>query len=328
MKINRKLLIIAVSMLPIVVISFVYKNNEANFNLEKNSDEWVEQPDNEESNEEHHGDLSREELSIKVLVDDEVVNLALEDYIVGVVAGEMPASFDIEALKAQAVASRSYALYKKSVSKILEYDLTDNTNTQVYLSIPLMKKKWGSDFLKYYDKIKEAVLSTKDEVMTYDGEVIESFYFAMSAGSTEDSASVFSETRDYLQSVYSEYDNDSLRDFERNVTFKLDDFRNKLALECDAVVIDDIDKNESGYVNKISICSKSFKGTDFRKLLGLRSTNFTIDIGEEVSIVTRGYGHGVGMSQYGANGYANHGYTYQDILKHYYTGVEITKLEV
>lgn len=313
-------------MLPIVVISFVVKKGETNFNLEKeNFDMESNQEEENESTLEQNENESKG-LSIRVLVNNEAISLPLEEYIVGVVAGEMPASFDIEALKAQAVASRTYALYKKNTNELNEYDLTDNTNTQVYLTNEAMQKKWGDDYQKYYDKIKEAVDLTKGEVITYEGEIIEAFYFAMSAGNTEDSTSVFSESRDYLQSVTSEYDNSSLKDYEVNKEYQKSEFKEKLGITCSEVVVDNVNYNETGYVNEVSVCSKVFKGTEFRALLGLRSANFSIDVGDVVRIVTKGYGHGVGMSQYGANGYANHGYTYEDIIKHYYTGVEITKL--
>lgn len=320
---NKKLLMIVVGLLPIVVISFVFKNGEANFHLaeenyaknEESKD--LEVPKNEDV---------KSEKTVRVLVDGVVEKLNLEEYIVGVVAGEMPASFDIEALKAQAVASRTYALYKRNTSQNNEFDLTDNVNTQVYLTQSDMQKKWNEDYQKYYDKIKEAVASTENEVITYNGNIIQSFYFAMSAGSTENVENVFNENRDYLTSVISEYDNNSLKNYEVKKEFSKEEFKEKLNLTCSEIAIDFINYNESGYVNEISVCSKVIKGVDFRKQLDLRSANFTVDIGPNVSVVTKGYGHGVGMSQYGANGYANHGYTYEDIIKHYYSGVEISKL--
>lgn len=322
---NKILLMILVGMLPIVVISFVFKKSEANFNLDQENKEQESSLKEDSDNLE----LEDKQLSmIRVLVKDEAISLPLEDYIVGVVAGEMPASFNIEALKAQAVASRTYALYKKKTNENGEYDLTDNVNNQVYITEEDMRKKWGDDYQKYYDKIRQAVLETNGEVITYEGSIIEAFYFAMSAGNTQDSISVFSENRDYLQGVESKYDNDSLRDYEKEQSFSKEEFKSRLSLNCNDVVVDKIDYNEFLYVDNISICSKEFKGTEFRKLLGLRSANFKVDVGKEVSIVTKGYGHGVGMSQYGANGYARNGYTYEDILKHYYTGVEITKLEI
>ena len=303
---NKTLSIIAVLMIPFVVISFSFKSDETNFILE-NKEEKV------------------ESIEVNVLVNGEVKNLDLEDYIIGVVAGEMPASFEEEALKAQAVASRSYALYKKNNSQNA-YDLTDDTSTQVYITEDDMKKKWGEEYTKYYDKISSAVKSTRGEVATYNGEIIEAFYFAMSSGTTQDSQMVFGESFDYLKSVESIYDNDSLNNYEVEKTFSIDEFKSAIGLDCNPISIDYIDRNESGYVDEISLCSKNFRGIDMRSMLGLRSANFDIEIGENVTITTYGYGHGVGMSQYGANGYAKNGYNYKEILKHYYNNIEITNI--
>lgn len=314
---NKTLGIVSLALLPVTLISFAYKKDGTNFNLtEKNV---------EESMIEEEKTLKTPK--IKVLVGDTIEELELEDYIVGVVAGEMPASFEEEALKAQAVASRTYAIYKKRLNKDGEYDLTDNTNTQVYLTQDAMKKKWGADYQKYYSKIKKAVEETKNEVITYNGTPIEAFYFAMSAGSTNDSASVFKEERDYLKTVESIYDTGELNGYEVTVSFAKDEFLQKLKLTCDNPEVEKKETNEIGYVQSITVCGKEFAGTSFRTLLGLRSTNFTIEIKDEVKITTKGYGHGVGMSQYGANGYAENGYSYIDILKHYYTGVEISNLK-
>lgn len=324
---NKILLIIAVAMLPIVVISFVFKNSETNFNLKKKYDSEESGDIEYDANQKDENEINNE-FEFRVLVNGKITNISMDDYIIGVVAGEMPASFDSEALKAQAVASRTYAVYKKNSNINGEFDLTDNKNNQVYLTLDDMKKKWGDEFEKYYNKIKEAVLETKDEVITFNGNIIEAFYFAMSAGTTEEATTVFKEDRDYLKSVESIYDNNSLNNYEVTKSFSINEFKTKLGLQCDSIIVDSINSNDAGYVNEISVCTKNFGGTDFRKLLDLRSTNFKINIIDKVEITTKGYGHGVGMSQYGANGYANHGYSYHDILKHYYTGVEITKLNV
>ncbi len=311
---NKPLLYIILALLPIALVSFTFKDDETNFNLEKKeANESIVTPEEKEH-------------TIRILTKGTVETLPLEEYIIGVVAGEMPASFDIEALKAQAVASRTYALYKKT-SNNGSYDLTDNTNTQVYIDTGDMQNKWGTDFDKYYNKIKDAVNSTKGEVLTYDGNIIEAFYFAMSAGSTNDAMSVFRENRDYLQSVESIYDNESLRDYSVTKSFDHSTIIEKLDLDCQSVIVDNIKTSENGYVESLSICSKTFSGTDFRMKLGLRSTNMTIEIGNDIKITTRGYGHGVGMSQYGANGYASNGYTYKDILKHYYYGTDISNIK-
>lgn len=314
---NKTLGLIALTLLPVALISFAYKKDETNFNL---NEKIVEESTNEE-------EKPAVRPKIKVLVENTIEELDLEDYIVGVVAGEMPASFQEEALKAQAVASRTYAIYKKTLNKDGEYDLTDDTNTQVYLTREAMEKKWGDDYQKYYSKIKRAVEETKSEIITYKGDPIEAFYFAMSAGATNDSASVFKEDRDYLKTVTSIYDTGELNGYEVAVNIPKTEFLQKLNLTCKNPQIEKKEANDIGYVQNITICGKEFEGTRFRTLLGLRSTNFTIEIKAEIVITTKGYGHGVGMSQYGANGYAENGYSYIDILKHYYTGVEISNLK-
>lgn len=301
---------------PFVVISFVVKKRETNFILEE------------------YGppaslfktDIKETEYTIKLKSGSEVKSIPLEEYVIGVVAGEMPASFQLEALKAQAVASRTYALYKKNSTEG-EFDLTDGVNNQVYIDDISMRNKWGQDYQKYYDKIKSAVDETKGKVIVTNGEIIEAFYFSMSSGNTNDSETVFGESRSYLLSVVSEYDTNSLKGYESCKEFSKDEFRSKLSLECEDIELDFIERNKSDYVDKIGICSKEFKGSVFRSMLNLRSADFDIEIGQGVKITTHGYGHGVGMSQYGANGYANAGYTYEDIIKHYYTGVEIIDLK-
>jgi len=256
---------------------------------------------------------------------ENVSSLDLEEYVIGVVAAEMPASFHEEALKAQAIAARTYALYKmKHVTK--DYDVIADVSNQAYINEDKMKEKWKDEFSIYYKKIKEAVLDTKDVVMTYDGEVIISYYFAMSNGNTEDVSSVFGENKDYLKSVDSSWDK-SVNNYEVINTFLKKDFCNKLGIDGD-IVVNTIKRTNTGRVETIVINGKSFKGTSFRQLLGLRSTDFDIYIKDNVKITTRGYGHGVGMSQYGANAMARLGNTYEEILKYYYQNVSLEKVNV
>ena len=268
------------------------------------------------------------EASKKIVVKDKnnlLKTLNIEDYIVGVVAAEMPASFNEEALKAQAVASRTYAIYKINTSTG-DFDVVTDVSNQSYITIDEMKTKWGSDFDKYYKKIKEVVDNTKGEVMTYDGEVIEAYYFAMSNGYTEKSSLVFAVDKDYLQSVESNYESD-LKNFEVTKEFTKNEICTKLNVSCDSLNIANIERSETGRVNKITINGVTFKGTEVRKKLDLRSTDFTITKdGDKYLITTKGYGHGVGMSQYGANGMASEGYNYQDILKYYYQNIEFSTI--
>ena len=315
---NKKLFLIAVYLVPIVVISFVLKD-ETNFNLD-------EKIFNNERISKIEGNDNDTEITIRVLINNNVESIPLEEYIIGVVAGEMPASFDSEALKAQAVASRSYALHKKKLGRG-SYDVTADVNSQVYVSLDTMKSMWGSSFDKYYEKIKKAVMDTKGKVITYNGNVIDALYFAMSDGMTQDVTAVFSENLAYLKSVPSEYDNSSIRDFESTRAFDHTTLANRLGLTCSKIVVNSISYNDAEYVDRVVICDKTFSGEQIRNTLGLRSASFKIDISESIVITTYGYGHGVGMSQYGANGYAENGYSYEDIIKHYYKNVEITDIK-
>lgn len=268
----------------------------------------------------------KENIIVKVKNKDNTVNnIELEQYVIGVVAGEMPASFNDEALKAQAIASRTYAVYKMNTSKG-DYDLVTDVSNQVYISKKEMQEKWGSDYNKYLEKVTNVVNDTKDLVMTYNGEVIESFYFAISNGKTENVTSVFNEERDYLKSVESSDTN--VNNFMKTITISRSEFCNKLNINCDNIVVKDIKYNETGRIDELNINNKIFKGTEIRKLLSLRSTDFKINVSDNISITTKGYGHGVGMSQYGANEMAKNGSSYEEILKHYYQNIDIVKNNV
>lgn len=265
-------------------------------------------------------------VTVKDVDSNEETNLDLEEYVIGVVAGEMPASFEIEALKAQAIAARSYALSKIETSTE-SYDLVTDITNQVYITTEDMQEKWGEDYDFYYDKIKNAVSATKNLVMEYEGDVISAYYFAMSNGSTEDVSLVFGESRDYLKSVDSYWD-ESVKNFSVTTTFTKEEFCSKLSIDCSNITIGAIDRSSTNRVNTIVINDKEFKGTTLRTLLGLRSTDFTIDIADDIKITTKGYGHGVGMSQYGANEMAKNGASYEEILNHYYKDIDIVEINV
>lgn len=299
---NKYLIIIIVVLSIIAIVSSPTKKKTAYFN-----DEEI-------------------DVTIKDADSSEEITLNLEEYIVGVVAGEMPASFAEEALKAQAIAARSYALSKIN-SATTSYDLVTDITNQVYITPEKMQEKWGGDYEYYYNRVKKAVEDTKNLVMEYEGEIISAYYFAMSNGYTEDVSLVFGENRDYLVSVDSTWDED-VKNFTTTTTFSKQDFCTKLNIDCTNIVIGDIVRSETNRVNTITINDQEFKGTTFRTLLGLRSTDFTIDISDDVKITTKGYGHGVGMSQYGANAMAKNGSNYEEILHHYYKDVDIVEINV
>lgn len=256
---------------------------------------------------------------VSALVNNKKTNLSLEDYIVGVVSCEMPASFDIEALKAMSVAARTYALYKSERNKTLK----TTTDDQCYIDESAMKEKWKNNFDKYYNKINNAVNDTKGEYMTYNDKTIIAFYFSISNGKTENVENVFSQKLDYLVSVDSSWDKRNNSN-EKDIKMKVSDFLKKLNINDNKIKNIKIDRSNTNRINNIKINNKNYKGTKFRSLLNLKSTDIEIKYDNDyVYIHTVGYGHGVGMSQYGANYMAQDGYKYDDILKHYYKGVKI-----
>lgn len=262
----------------------------------------------------------------KVSVDDDinVDEMKLENYVIGVVAAEMPATFSIESLKAQAVAARTFA-YKKLVNKQIDIDDIKEDKGQAYITVKQMKEKWNNSFDKNYEKVSKAVLETKGEIITYKDKPINAYYFSMSNGSTEDSQNVFHE-EDYLVSVSSPWDK-NVNNFEVTNSYSIGEVLKKLDLSEKGIVISKINRNETNHVENITINNKEFTGIEIRKKLGLRSTDFDITLTNDlVKVKTRGYGHGVGMSQYGANYLGNNGHNYKEILSYYYKDVTYTKI--
>jgi len=269
--------------------------------------------------------------NVRIKRQNETIDIVpFEEYIIGVLAGEMPAKFEIEALKAQAVAARSYVLKKIKQNKNENYDILDTVMNQVYLDETEMKNKWTNNYELYFNKIKQAVDETKGEYLTYNDEVIEAFFFSTSTGKTENVEEVFQEALPYLRSVDSSWDSEVSPVFSEINTFTLTDFYKSLNLEySDNLNIEVTETTSTGRIKKIKINGKELNGTDISQKLNLKSNYFTITkTGNYITITTKGYGHGVGMSQYGAEAMAKKGYTYDQILKHYYQNVEISKLEV
>ncbi|MBQ6817898.1 MAG: stage II sporulation protein D [Bacilli bacterium] len=265
-------------------------------------------------------------LQVRVKQDDKIIKVNLEDYVVGVLAGEMPIDFEMEALKAQAVAARSYVLKKMSYNN-KDYDVVDTVTNQVYLDEEYLKKVWGKDYKTKINKLKQAVLETSYEYLDYKGSIADAMFFSTSVGKTENSEEVFTNKVPYLQSVSSSWDEISPV-YSLNYTFKLNEFYKKLNLEYnDLVNIEVIESTSTGRVKKIKINGSLFDGNLVVTKLNLKSNHFTIrQDGDTINIVTKGYGHGVGMSQYGAQGMALDGYTYKQILNHYYAGTTIKKI--
>lgn len=235
----------------------------------------------------------------------------LDDYIIGVVACEMPALYNDEALKAQAIASRTYALYKQDL----------NEDDQCYITKEEMKEKWGNEYELYYNKLKTIVLSTSNKVMHKNNKLFKSFYFSTSNGYTEDSMSVFKEEN--IKSVESLWDKES-KDYSKTTTYTYDELT-KLLGNFKEIVINK--RNNTNHITSIFVDNKEYTGVEFRNKLKLRSTDFQIFIKDNIyTFQTYGYGHDVGMSQYGANYLAKQGYDYEYILKYYYGDIEIVNI--
>ncbi|GKX28508.1 stage II sporulation protein D [Vallitalea longa] len=266
---------------------------------------------------------------IKVMVDGKEISMNLNDYLIGVVAAEMPVSFYDEALKAQAVAARTFALKK------LEKDSKHifNNNEQAYITKEKMEESWGSDnFPKNYNKIRSAVVDTNNEVVVYQEDLIEAVFHSTSAGMTQSAKDVWGEEIPYLISVSSSDDVNS-PEYSHTQTFTQQEFVSLLNehIEDFQTYTNDvfneiqiISRTSEGYISQIQIGNKILEGEEVRSYLGLESSNFNVDsVDGNIEVSCKGYGHGVGMSQYGANDLAKNGYSYKDILKHYYSNTEI-----
>lgn len=268
--------------------------------------------------------VSNQKIKVKNENTGQIIEIPFEKYIKGVVSGEMPCSFDIEALKAQAVASRSYALYHMNGR---EYDVTNTTSNQVYLTEEELKERWKDKYEENSKIIEEAVNQTRGEYLTYNGEIVNAMFFSTSVGKTENSEEVFVSEVPYLRSVESSWD-ESSPTYSDVVKIDIAEFYEKLNLPYNEnLKIETLETTSTGRIKILKINNQEMKGRDVALKLNLKSNYFKIIQNEKtLTITTKGYGHGVGMSQYGANGMAKEGYKYKDILKHYYLGTEIKKL--
>ncbi|ATW25973.1 stage II sporulation protein D [Candidatus Formimonas warabiya] len=265
------------------------------------------------------------------------VSLPLEEYLVGVLAAEMPAEFEKEALKAQAIAARTYALKKiKFSTKTINQEhpnadvCTDPGHCQGWLSEEEMKKKWG--WLRYWEyqkKLKAAVKATCGEVATYEKQLIDPVYHSTCGGRTENSEEVWTYATPYLKSVPCKWDQDSPK-YRTRLLIPFSQLSEKLGGKINnpsAFTIKALEKTKTGRLKTILVGNKRMAATEFRRIFGINSTNFTWKIQKEgVELTIVGYGHGVGMCQFGANGLAKEGYNAEKILKYYYQGIEIEKL--
>lgn len=270
-------------------------------------------------------------VKIPVQIDDGAVMLMdLEEYVRGVVLAEMPASFEAEALKAQAVAARTYTLRVLSIGGRHEPGAIciDSSCCQAYISDEDYLDGKGS--AAEWEKVTQAVGDTTGLVLTYNGKLIDATYFSCSGGRTEDAAAVWGSDVPYLQAVDSPGE-EGASVYENEKYFSAAEFAQRLGRNLDGTPdqwFGQVTKTDGNGVATMVIGGITYTGTQLRSLLGLRSTAFTVEADAKgVTLITKGYGHRVGMSQYGAEAMAVQGSNYQQILAHYYRGTVIDKYE-
>ncbi|HEX6922212.1 MAG TPA: stage II sporulation protein D [Bacillales bacterium] len=273
-------------------------------------------------------------LSVSVYRSQEkkVETVPLDQYVIGVVASEMPANFELEALKAQALAARTYIvnylLNPPELSLPEGAEVTDTKIHQVFKDDGQLEKIWGNDYDWKMAKVTKAVESTKGQIITYDGNPIDALFFSTSNGFTENAEDYWANAVPYLKSVPSPWDRSSPKFFSTE-SIPVEAVDQKLDIDIEeSGSIGNIVKTTAGHrVGKVKIAGEMFTGREVREQLGLRSTDFKMKRkGDSIVVTTKGWGHGVGMSQYGANGMAKQGKGYKDIVKYYYQGVSISNL--
>lgn len=271
-------------------------------------------------------------VGFKVLITETntVTELSAEDYLYGVLAGEMPALYEVEALKAQAVCAYTFAVWRQKENKDKNYDISDDyTVDQCYITPLEADKKWGAKADEYEKKLRGAIREVLGEILTYNGEPILSVYHAVSGGFTESAKNVWGKDYPYLQAAASVGDK-LATNYISESTFTADQLENAFSVAIPAGLkgtFTDFMRTKSGTVKTVKICGKEFKGSEVRAALELKSSNFEVAIKNGAFTFTvYGYGHGVGLSQNGANYMAQQGSDYKEILAHYYKGCKIENL--
>ena len=267
---------------------------------------------------------------------DAVEIMALDVYLQGVVRGEMPASFELEALKAQAAAERTYIYYQLAAGRKEAHPnadvCTDPSCCNAWLSEEAAREKWGGDFDGWESRIEEAVAATDGQVALYDGQPILAVFHSSSAGKTAGAGDVWSGDMPYLRSVDSPEGEETVPNYYSAAEFTAAEAKALLAQAHPELTFSGgpdkwfgaVEKDESGRVGTVEVCGAPLRGVEVRRIFSLRSACFTIDAAaDRVTFRVTGYGHGVGMSQYGANELARQGRTWQEILLWYYADITI-----
>ncbi len=268
----------------------------------------------------------------------EVFTVSVRDYLIGAVCAEMPLSFELEARKAQAVAAHTYAermaaIARSQPSEALQgaYFSNDSSRYQAFYTDAQLREVFGEEYETAHARAAQAVDAVLDEILVYESQPILAAFHAMSSGSTECAADVWGTDIAYLQAVSSPSDKDAPL-YEQSVSFTAAQVQEKLLAAREGLILGVNASHwfrgpvcsESGMVLQMTVGNCIFTGQELRSIFGLRSANFTVTTGDAgMTFTTRGYGHGVGMSQYGANAMAKAGSTYREILAYYYSGAEI-----
>ncbi len=308
--------------------------------IEQNSTNSIQSNAGEEQPAQTEEETADSTHSISVSIQGDIREMDLEDYVAGVTAAEMPAAFPMEALKAQAIAARTFAAFRQqqgSDESHPDADVCDDyTHCAAYLDLDTQSKhQWGSRADEWRAKIEQAVEETSGQIVTYQGEPITAVFHAACSEETESAEDVWGAVVPYLVSVDSSGD-DACPDYTSSVTFGAEEFRQRMLTQYDTINLTGRPETwftkwkraDSGNVLSCTVGGVKAKGTTLRKLLGLRSTNFTVSTTEtSITFETTGYGHAVGMSQYGAKAMAEEGHSCEEILTHYYTDTEIVSLE-
>lgn len=306
----------------LIVIPFVQNDLNGSMSIE-NEQEIIVEPKTTTSS----SDLS---VAVMRMSSEEVEDVPLEDYVVGVVAAEMPvAEFELEALKAQGLAARTFIVYHLLHQKNMEENLvTDTTADQVYKNEDELRELWGSNYHANMEKLTTAITATEGEILTNNHAPIFPAFFSTSNGYTENSEDYWENELSHLRSVPSPWDVESPQ-YLNQETFSIKEIENTLNIELpnSSGFPIEVTRTESKRVSKLVLADHEFTGREIREKLGLKSSDFTIEQNDQHLIfTTKGYGHGIGMSQYGANGMAKEGKSYKEIVKYYYQDIEISTI--
>ena len=274
--------------------------------------------------------------TLRVQIQGEVQEMDMGTYLLGVLRAEMPASFEEEALKAQAIAARTYTLYRIRGGGSANHPdadaCDDHTCCKAYINAEQAAANWGSMAVYYEEKLARAVSETDGEVLLYDGVPILAVFFSSADGSTQGAGDVWMSDLPYLQSVSSPENEELVPNYYSTASFTAGEFRSLILqsypdadLSGDAGTwVRDIMRNDSDYVASVTVGGIKMRGNDLRTALSLRSPSFTVEYKDNTfTFHVTGYGHGVGMSQYGANALAKEGYSAEEIVQHYFSGAAV-----